>query len=97
MQTPRIAHYSRERTMNRNFSAGAAITLVLGLILVFATSGNTITLGSFALSLSAVGWILTAVGAILLVISLIPRRTTSQTRHVDPAGRESVTERDAQL
>ena len=65
--------------MNRNFSAGAAITLVLGLILVFATSGNTISLGSFAISLVTVGWILTVVGAVLLVISLIPRRTTSQT------------------
>lgn len=83
--------------MNRNFSAGAAIMLVLGLILVFATSGNTISLGSFAVSLVTVGWILTIVGAILLVISLIPRRTTSQTRHVDPTGRESVTERDSHL
>ncbi|MGX5357367.1 DUF6458 family protein [Kocuria sp. KH4] len=83
--------------MNRSFSAGAAVTLVLGLILVFATSGNTISLGSFAISLVTVGWILTVVGAVLLVISLIPRRTTTQTRHVDPAGRESVTERDAHL
>ncbi|KLU08237.1 MULTISPECIES: DUF6458 family protein [Kocuria] len=83
--------------MNRNFSAGAAITLVLGLILVFATSGNTISLGSFAISLVTVGWILTVVGAVLLVISLIPRRTSTQTRHVDPAGRESVTERDSHL
>jgi hypothetical protein len=76
--------------MNRGFSAGAAITLVLGLILVFAASGNTI-------SLVTVGWILTVVGAVLLVISLIPRRTTTQTRHVDPTGRESVTERDSHL
>ncbi len=83
--------------MNRSFSAGAAVTLVLGLILVFATSGNTISLGSFAISLVTVGWILTVVGAVLLVISLIPRRTTTQTRHVDSAGRESVTERDAHL
>lgn len=83
--------------MNRNFSAGAAIMLVLGLILVFATSGNTIALGSFAVSLVTVGWILTIVGAVLLVISLIPRRTTSQTRHVGPTGQESVTERDSHL
>jgi hypothetical protein len=83
--------------MNRSFSAGAAVTLVLGLILVFVTSGNTISLGSFAISLVTVGWILTVVGAVLLVISLILRRTTTQTRHVDSAGRESVTERDAHL
>ncbi|MUN62889.1 hypothetical protein GMA12_07005 [Kocuria sediminis] len=87
----------QEPAMNRNFSAGAAITLVLGLILVFATSGNTISLGSFAISLVTVGWILTVVGAVLLVISLIPRRTTTQTRHVDHTGRESVTERDSHL
>lgn len=83
--------------MNRSFSAGAAVTLVIGLILVFATSGNTIALGSFALDLSTVGWILTVVGAALLLLSLIPRRSRAQTRHVDAAGRESVTERDAQL
>lgn len=83
--------------MNRPFSAGAAITLVLGLILVFATSGNTITLGSFAVSLVSMGWILIVVGAVLLLLSLIPRHTRAQTRHVDQAGQESVTERDTRI
>lgn len=83
--------------MNRSFSAGAAVTLVLGLVLVFATSGNTIALGSFAISLASVGWILIVVGALLLIISLIPRRTRAQTRTVDPAGRESVVDREAQI
>lgn len=72
--------------MNRNFSAGAAIMLVLGLILVFATSGNTITLGSFAVSPVTVGWILTIVGAVLRrhPVSRVPGRPGWRGRRIAP-------------
>lgn len=87
----------QEPTVNRSFSAGAAVTLVLGLILLFAVSAQTLSLGSFSIDLSTIGWILTIVGAVLLVLSLIPRRTRAQTRTVDSAGRESVIDREAQI
>ncbi|ALU40036.1 hypothetical protein AS188_10100 [Kocuria flava] len=83
--------------MNRSFSAGAAVTLVLGLILLFAVSAQSLSLGSFSIDLGVLGWILTVSGAVLLVLSLIPRRTRAQTRHVDAAGHESVTDRETRI
>ena len=95
-QTPVLPPH-QEPTVNRSFSAGAAFTLVIGLILLLAVSAQTISLGSFSLDLGTMGWILTVIGAVLLVLSLIPRRTRAETRRVDSAGRESVTEHESQI
>lgn len=83
--------------MNRSFSAGAAVTFVIGMVLLFAINAQTLSFGSFSMNLSTVGMILAVVGAVLFVISLIPRRTHAQTRRVDSAGRESVTDHDARI
>lgn len=83
--------------MNRTFSGGAVATLVIGLILYFAVSAPAVSLGSLALDLGTVGLIFMVVGAMLLSLSLLPRRVRAHIHQVDPASRESVTDHQPQI